>query len=85
MSDELRTKLQGLLGVRCVFPNHVEFSDGDFTVRCMLENAGPGKSLLYKESVEDVVVRLKSLSELPTDEQRTARFKVTAIVIQHFV
>lgn len=76
MSSELRTKLQGLLGVRCIFPNHVELTGGDLTVRCMLEYAGPGKSMLYRDSVEDVIVRLKSLSELPNDELRAARFKV---------
>ncbi len=76
MSIELRTKLQGLLGVRCIFPNHVELTGGDLTVRCMLEYAGPGKSMLYRDSIEDVIVRLKSLTEIPNDELRAARFKV---------
>lgn len=76
MSSELRAKLQGLLGVRCVFPNNSGATDSDFTVRCMLENSSGGKALLYKDSIEDVIVRLKSLTSIETDEDRAIRIKV---------
>lgn len=76
MHSELRAKLQGLLGVRCVFPNNSHATDSDFTVRCMLENSSGGKALLYKDSIEDVIVRLKSLASIENDEQRAVRIKV---------
>lgn len=76
MSSELRAKLQGLLGVRCVFPNNSGATDSDFTVRCMLENSSGGKALLYKDSIEDVIVRLKSLTSIENDEDRAIRIKV---------
>ena len=80
MSESARTTIQGLLGVRCIFPSSVTPTDDEVTVRCMLENAVAvgigGKSLLYKDSIEDIVVRLKSLPASEDSDVRVAQLKV---------
>jgi hypothetical protein len=62
--DELRAKLQALIGVRCIFPSSVDPQVDGITVRCMLEHTAPGKACLYKDSTEDIIVRWKSLFDI---------------------
>lgn len=67
-STSVRETLKELLGVRCVFPcvllpNSQEIVSSQVTIssRCMLENGD--KTFTYEESTEDVIAKLKYLSQ----------------------
>jgi hypothetical protein len=55
-----REDIQALLGVKCVFPSDVPgcFRE-DLVARCMMEYAVGAKLIPYKESLEDVIVRMR--------------------------
>lgn len=76
-SAEFRLKIQDLIGTRCIFPSQVAFLPGeDFVARCMLESTAVGRSMPYKDSMEDIIVRLKDFSERIDDGDKVQRIRV---------
>lgn len=80
MSQGPRETLQALLGLRCVFPERASETCDEFTARCMLESPTPGKAVPYKDSMEDVIVRLKSLANETDEYSKSTRIKVRYLI-----
>ena len=79
-----RDKLRELVGVRCIFPSGIYCDPHhDFTARCLLENVPGTKPQTYKDTVEDIIVRLKVLpkSEEGCGEPTEYRIKVSSIIV----
>jgi hypothetical protein len=77
MSGELKEKVHSLLGVRCTFPERAICNvNEDFTARCMLENLPGRKPPPYKDTIEDIIVRLKAISISPNDTSGVSKLKV---------
>lgn len=60
--NEKLNKVKELLGVRCLFPSSFDITD-EIAIRCMLESSTNSKVLKFKDTTEDVVVRLKPNSK----------------------
>jgi hypothetical protein len=78
MTEEFKDKVHSLLGVRCVFPERAICTVGEeFTARCMLENLPGRKPPSYKDTIEDIIIRLKAISLTPSTEANgTSNLKV---------
>ena len=81
--NEIRAKLESILGIYCIFSNDVNNNNKvlkSYTMRCMLENNNlHSKLTTHKAIIEDIIIRLNSLSSDNTYMDHSRRIEVSYI------
>lgn len=87
--NEIRTNLENILGIYCIFSNDINTITNihnttvkSYTMRCMLENNNIQSKLSNnKVIIEDVIVRLSSLAILSKNDNHIKRIQVSVLII----